>query len=291
MMSRSVQSIYPPPSHHWVGNGFRVHNFFPSNTDIGIYRMSPWFLMDYASKFDFPPGKEPRGVAVHPHRGIETVTIAYHGKVAHHDSAGNGGVIGEGDVQWMTAGAGILHKEYHEDAYNKKGGTFQMVQLWTNLPKAFKMTEPKYQELTFENGQKYQIPDDGGFVHIIAGEYQGIRGNAETLMPASLFDAHLRSGSELQFHFPESHNTGFLVVEGHVTINGQEHAPTDHFVLMANDGCDFSIKADDDAIILMLSGDPIEETIVPYGPFVMNTREEIDQAYDDYRNGKFGHLE
>ncbi|MBX3043331.1 MAG: pirin family protein [Candidatus Kapabacteria bacterium] len=290
-MNRSVQSIYPPPSYHWVGNGFRVHNFFPSNSDIGIYRMSPWFLMDYGSKFDFPPGKEPRGVDVHPHRGIETVTIAYHGKVAHHDSAGNGGVIGEGDVQWMTAGGGILHKEYHEEEFNKKGGTFQMVQLWTNLPKKYKMTEPKYQELTFAQGKKYQIPNDGGYVHVVAGEYEGIQGNAETFVPTSFFDAHIKSGNELLFSFPKNHNTGLLVIEGNVTINGKDEVPADHFVLMSNDGSDFTVKADGDAIVLILSGEPIEETIVPYGPFVMNTKEEIQQAYEDYRSGKFGHLD
>lgn len=290
-MKRSVQFIYSPPSFHWVGNGFRVHNFFPSNTDIDMYRMSPWFLMDYASKFDFPPSEEPRGVAVHPHRGIETVTIAYHGKVAHHDSAGNGGVIGEGDVQWMTAGGGILHKEYHEESFNKSGGTFQMVQLWTNLPKAFKMTAPKYQELTFAKGKKYQIPDDGGFVHIIAGEYQGIKGNAETFVPTSLFDAHIKSGGELQLRFPSTHNTGLLVIEGSIVINGEEKAPADHFVLMSNDGIDFTLSSDGDAVVLILSGEPIDETIVPYGPFVMNTKEEIQQAYDDYHNGRFGHLD
>lgn len=191
----------------------------------------------------------------------------------------------------MTAGGGILHKEYHEEAFNKSGGTFQMVQLWTNLPKAFKMTEPKYQELTFAKGKKYQIPNDGGFVHIVAGEYQGIKGNAGTFVPTSLLDAHIKSGNELLFSFPENYNTGLLVIEGNVTINAVEKAAADHFVLMSNDGSDFSIRADGDAVVLILSGEPIEETIVPYGPFVMNTKEEIQQAYEDYRSGKFGHLD
>jgi len=290
-MNRTVEKIYPAPSFHWVGNGFRVHNFFPSNTDIGMYRMSPYFLMDYASKHNFPPGNEPRGVDVHPHRGIETVTIAYHGKVAHHDSAGNSGIIGKGDIQWMTAGAGILHKEYHEKEFNSKGGIFQMVQIWTNLPKKDKMTTPKYQELTYKDGNKYELPDNGGTMHIIAGEYMGIKGKAETFVPTVLFDAKLNKGAELKLDFPQHHNTGFLVVEGDVTVNGKDKVEWDHFVLMANDGSDFVIKAETDAKVLILSGEPINEVIVPYGPFVMNTKEEIQQAYEDFRSGKFGHLD
>lgn len=291
-MTRNIESIYPAPPFHWVGNGFRVHNFFPGNTEIGIYRMSPYFLMDYGSKFEFPPSDIPRGVDVHPHRGIETVTIAYHGKVQHHDSAGNGGVIGEGDVQWMTAGSGILHKEYHETEFNKTGGTFQMVQIWTNLPKKYKMTTPKYQELTYADGSKYEIPDNGGIIHVIAGEYKGVVGKAEVFVPTVLFDAKLNQDAISDFSFPEHHNTGFLVVEGEVLINGNTNVKENHFVLMANDGSDFTIKAIDKLCkVLILSGEPINETIVPYGPFVMNSKEEIQQAYEDYRNGKFGHLD
>lgn len=290
-MTRNVEKIYSPPKFHWVGNGFRVHNFFPGNTDIGIYRMSPYFLMDYASKFDFPPSEVPRGVDVHPHRGIETVTIAYHGKVQHHDSYGNGGIIGEGDVQWMTAGGGILHKEYHEKEFNKKGGTFQMVQIWTNLPKKHKMTEGRYQELTYKDGNKYNIPDNGGVIHIIAGEYKGIKGKAKTFSPTVMFDAKINAGFEIDLSFPKNYNTGFLIVEGEVLVNSKEKADADKFVLMQNDGSDFKIKAVKNSKVLILSGEPIQETIVPYGPFVMNTKEEIQQAYEDYRNGKFGKLE
>ncbi len=290
-MLRNIDAVYKAPHYHWVGNGFRVHNFFPGIDEIGIYRMSPYFLMDYASKFEFPPSEEARGVDVHPHRGIETVTIAYHGKVAHHDSAGNSGVIGEGDVQWMTAGSGILHKEYHEKEFNSKGGIFQMVQIWTNLPKKHKMTEPKYQELTYSDGNKYEIPENGGIIHIIAGEYKGVKGKASTFVPTVLFDAKINSGFSADFDFPQNHNTGLLVIEGEVSINGGDTVRENHFILMANDGNEFTIKAESDAKVLLLGGEPIEETIVPYGPFVMNTKEEIQQAYEDYRNGKFGKLD
>ncbi|MDX9789499.1 MAG: pirin family protein [Candidatus Kapaibacterium sp.] len=290
-MIRNVQKIYPPPQFHWVGNGFRVHNFFPGNTDIGMYRMSPFFVMDYASKFEFPPSEIPRGVDVHPHRGIETVTVAYRGKIAHHDSAGNGGIIGEGDVQWMTAGKGILHKEYHEKEFNAKGGDFQMVQLWVNLPKKFKMTEPKYQELTYDEGSKYHNHDKSATVHVVCGEYKGIKGKAECFVPISLFDVKIAKDTELDFSFPENHNTGLLLVEGRITINHQTEVTENQFALFENSGSDFTLTASENAKILILSGEPIDETIVAYGPFVMNTKEEIMQAYEDYRNGKFGTLE
>src|SRR5688572_25409953 len=191
--NRSIEMIVPAPAPHLVGDGFRVHNFFPNNV-IDKKRMSPFFLMDYNSKIEFAPSEVPRGVGVHPHRGFETVTIAYHGKVAHHDSTGNGGIIGEGDVQWMTAGSGILHKEYHEKEYSQKGGPFQMVQLWVNLPAKDKMSEPNYQPLKYSEMGKYQLPDNNGLVNIIAGEYKGVKGPVSTFTPINLLDVKLNNG-------------------------------------------------------------------------------------------------
>jgi len=286
---RSVEAVIAPPPPHMVGDGFRVHNFFPGTKQIGKTRMSPFFMLDYGSKIDFSPKEEPRGVGVHPHAGFETVTIAYQGKVAHHDSAGNSGIIGEGDVQWMTAGAGILHKEYHEEEFSKKGGPFQMVQLWVNLPAKDKKTRPKYQEITNNKMGRYTLPAEKGFVEIIAGEYNGVKGPATTFTPIQAYNARLKKDAKLDLSFPKEYNTGLLVIEGNVKVNGI-NAHADHFVLLKNDGEGFSIEATDDSIILILSGEPINEPIVAYGPFVMNTWEEIEQAVDDVNAGKFGVL-
>jgi redox-sensitive bicupin YhaK (pirin superfamily) len=274
-----------------VGDGFKVHNFFPSYSLIGEKGMSPFFLMDYNSKWIIPPSEKPKGVGVHPHRGFETVTIAYHGKVAHHDSAGNSGVIGEGDVQWMTAGSGILHKEYHEKEFSKKGGLFQMVQLWVNLPKKHKMTEPKYQAIENRDMTRVLLEDGKSFVELVAGEYKGKKGPAFTFSPANMFNARLQKGATADFSFKKDYNTGILIIEGEVKINDSGIAPVDHFVLFRHDGTDFKVEAMQDSIVLVLSGEPIDEPVASYGPFVMNTDEEIREAYNDYYNGKFGYLE
>jgi redox-sensitive bicupin YhaK (pirin superfamily) len=272
-----------------VGDGFRVHNFFPSE-EIGDKRMSPFFLLDYNSKIDFSPRDVPRGVGVHPHRGFETVSIAYHGKVAHHDSRGNSGVIGEGEVQWMTAAAGILHKEYHEKEYSKRGGPFQMVQLWVNLPAKYKMTTPKYQAIGAGDIGKYPLAD-GGRVEVIAGSFEGVKGPASTFSPIELYNIHLKKGTSLSIDLPENFNTGILVIEGKATINSIENAPADHFVLFENSGTEILCSADEDTILLVLSGQPIDEPLAAYGPFLMNTYQELEEAYDDFRKGKFGVLE
>jgi len=287
---RSVEAIIAPPPPHMVGDGFRVHNFFPGTKQIGKTRMSPFFMLDYGSKIEFSPKKEPRGVGVHPHAGFETVTIAYHGKVAHHDSAGNSGIIDEGDVQWMTAGSGLLHKEYHEKEFSAKGGVFQMVQLWVNLPAKDKKTNPKYQEITNEMMSKSYLPGEKGYVEIIAGEYGDVKGPASTFTPMNVYNARLKKDAKLELSFPKDYNTGLLIIEGNVKVNGI-NAHADHFVLLKNDGEDFTIDATEDSIILVLSGEPINEPIVAYGPFVMNTWEEIEQAVNDVNAGKFGVLE
>jgi redox-sensitive bicupin YhaK (pirin superfamily) len=288
---KSIESIFPPPPFHMVGDGFRVHNFFPSQPKIGMTGMSPFFLLDYGSKWLVPPSGTPRGVGVHPHRGFETVTIAYHGKVAHHDSAGNSGVIGEGDVQWMTAGAGVLHKEFHEEEFSKKGGIFQMVQLWVNLPSKNKMTPSKYQAIEKKDMKKVMLEDGESYIELIAGEYNGIKGPATTFTPLNLFNANLMKEAKASFSFDKNFNTGMLVIEGEVIINESKSVPENHFILFGHDGNDVSITASEKSIVLILSGEPIREPIASYGPFVMNTQVEIKQAYEDYNNGKFGYLE
>ena len=289
--TKQIEAILPPPGTHMVGDGFKVHNFFPSYNLIGEKGMSPFFLLDYNSRWIISPSERPRGVGVHPHRGFETVTIAYHGKVAHHDSAGNSGVIGEGDVQWMTAGSGILHKEYHEKEFSKKGGVFQMVQLWVNLPKKHKMTTPKYQAIENKDMTRVILDDGKSFVELVAGEYKGKKGPAYTFSTANMFNARLQKGAVADFSFNKEYNTGILIIEGEVRINDTKIAPADHFVLFKHDGEDFKVEAMKESVVLVLSGEPIDEPIASYGPFVMNTEEEIKEAYDDYYNGKFGHLE
>jgi redox-sensitive bicupin YhaK (pirin superfamily) len=274
-----------------VGNGFRVHNFFPNGYNLGMQRMSPFFLLDYNSKIEFPPSDQPRGVGVHPHRGFETVTIAYHGRVAHHDSKGHSGVIGEGDVQWMTAASGVLHKEYHEKEFSKTGGMFQMVQLWINLPAKDKMSEPKYQPITQNQMGKYNLPGDAGVVEVIAGEFKEVKGPASTFSPLQMYNMRIKKGASIKFALPEKYNTGILVIEGSVMINETRGALVDNLVLFNNVGEEISILAEENCILLVLSGEPIDEPVVAYGPFVMNSEKEIMQAYDDFNNGKFGMLE
>ena len=288
---KSIKAILPPPPFHMVGDGFKVHNFFPSQPKIGMMGMSPFFLLDYGAKWLVPPSNTPRGVGVHPHRGFETVTIAYHGKVAHHDSAGNRGVIGEGDVQWMTAGAGVLHKEYHEEGFSKKGGILQMVQLWVNLPAKNKMTPAKYQAIENKEMKKVMLDDGESYVDLIAGEYKGAKGPAFTFSPVNLFNAKLIKGAKASFSFNKIYNTGILIIEGEIKINNLKTAPENHFILFGNDGENIEIEAVENSIVLVLSGEPIIEPIASYGPFVMNTEAEIKQAFEDYNNGKFGYLE
>jgi len=289
MSDKLIEKILPPPPPHMVGDGFRVHNFFPSGYNMATNRMSPFFMLDYNSKIDFSPRERPRGVGVHPHRGFETVTIAYHGKVAHNDSTGNSGVISEGDIQWMTAASGILHKEYHEEEFSKKGGPFQMIQLWVNLPAKDKMSKPKYQAITNDRLGKYNI-EDGGVVEVIAGEFKGVKGPASTFTPIEMYNIKIKKGTTLSFDLPENFNTGILVVEGAININS-EKAPVDNFILFKNEGENISIKADEDSVLFVISGQPINEPVAAYGPFVMNTHKELEEALDDYSKGNFGNLE
>lgn len=287
-MIKKLERIIPPPPPHMVGDGFRVHNFFPSGGIQNKQRMSPFFMLDYASPYNFPPSEKQRGVDVHPHRGFETVTIAYQGKVAHHDSAGNHGIIGEGDVQWMTAASGVLHKEYHEKDFSQKGGTFQMVQLWVNLPAQYKMSAPRYQEIKKE--MMGQFTFQGGLLEVIAGSYQDVKGPASTFSPLNVFNIHLESQTEFTLQLPAAFNTGLLVIKGSVLIEEQK-VPADHFALFQNEGTAITINATTSSTLLLLSGQPLNEPIVAYGPFLMNSWEEIEQAVEDFNKGKFGVLD
>lgn len=291
MKTRNVEKIFPPPPPHMVGDGFRVHNFIPGTPSLSAERMNPFILMDYNAKINFSPRNDPRGVGVHPHRGFETVTIVYKGKVAHHDSQGNQGVIGPGDIQWMTAASGVLHKEYHEEDFSREGGEFHVVQLWINLPARYKMTDPHYQAIKNDQIPKVHLPDKGGIIEIIAGNYEGITGIATTYSPLFVFNARLESGGTASFTFPSYYNTALLVIEGNIQINQKKEIPTDNLALFLNEEGTFTLHATEKSVVLILSGEPIPEPILAYGPFVMNTVGELKQAYLDLAAGKFGELE
>jgi redox-sensitive bicupin YhaK (pirin superfamily) len=283
MKKKNIEVIVTPREPHFVGDGFRVHNFIPSAYRLDMQRMDPFIMLDYNSRFYFPPSDKPLGVGVHPHRGFETVTIAYKGRVAHHDSAGGGGIIGEGDVQWMTAASGVLHKEYHEETFSMEGGEFQMVQLWVNLPAKDKMSRPKYQAISNQEMGIVELKNNSGKVEIIAGEYRKVKGPASTFTPISMLNAKLTEQGEAEFNFPANSNTALLVVEGEIEV--------DHFVLFENEGEQFTLEGLKKSTVLILSGQPINEPIAAHGPFVMNTRQELVEAFQDFQNGKFGYLE
>jgi redox-sensitive bicupin YhaK (pirin superfamily) len=288
---KNIAKIYAPPAPHMVGDGFRVHNFIPSFPALSMQRMDPFIMLDYGSKFVFPPSPAPKGVGVHPHRGFETVTIAYKGQVAHHDSFGNSGIINEGDVQWMTAASGLLHKEYHAESFAKTGGEFQMVQLWVNLPAKDKMSAPKYQAITNDQMNKVILADGKSYVEVIAGHYQGQTGPAKTFTEVHLQNAILEKGTKASFDFTASQNTFLIVIEGTIKINDGDAIPVDHFVEMDKKGTSFTIEAVENTKVLVASGEPIGEPIAAHGPFVMNTRDELVQAFNDFNDGKFGQLE
>ena len=289
-MEKEIEKIILKPVRPgMVGDGFRVYHYIPG-ADIEQQRISPFLLLDFNAAFDFGPSEHIRGVDVHPHKGFETVTIAYQGSIAHHDSAGNSGIINPGDVQWMTAGAGVLHKEYHEPEFSKRGGPFEMVQLWVNLPKKHKLTPAHYQAITGEQMGTVTLPDNKGVVNVISGAFNGIKGPATTYSAVNLFDIKLKKGGEVLTNLPAAHNTALLVVNGSVEVNGKR-ADEHSFVLFKNKGEEISIKAGRDSVILLLSGEPLNEPITSYGPFVMNTEEEIHQAIKEFQSGKFGYLE
>jgi len=288
-MQKQIEKIYSRPARPgMVGDGFRVFNYFP-NAELTQKRVSPFLMLDFNAEYDFGPSDHIRGVDVHPHKGFETVTIAYKGSVAHHDSTGNSGVINPGDVQWMTAGGGILHKEYHEENFSKRGGPFEMVQLWVNLPAKDKLTPAKYQPITAGQMGKVALPDNGGTVNVIAGNFNGEAGTATTFTPVNMFDIKLNAGGKLSTNIPVSHNAVLLVVEGSANVNGAAVSEHD-FVLFKNEGDEINISADGTAVLLLLTGEPINEPIAQYGPFVMNTHQELQVAFQEFQSGKFGVL-
>lgn len=291
LAERKITGVFRGAGFHWVGDGFRVSNYFPSGHNFA-QRISPFFLFDYHAPYAHAPTSQAdRGVGSHPHRGFETVTLAWAGSVAHHDSAGNAGIIGPGDVQWMTAGAGILHKEYHEAEYARTGGVMHMAQIWVNLPRSSKMTAPGYQGIVDADIARVSLPDNAGYVRVIAGEYEGVKGAAHTFTPLNMFDIRLNAGGRVELAFPPEQNTGLMVLDGKVTVNGKTAAQGLDFVLFENDGERIVVEASADAHLLLLNGEPINEPVVQYGPFVMNTEQEIRQAITDFNAGKFGQME
>ncbi len=285
---RGVEGVLSPTNTHMVGNGFKVMNFFPGGKGFEE-RMSPFFLLDFNAEVSYPPSEISRGVGVHPHRGIETITFAYKGSVEHHDSKGNHGIINPGDIQWMTAGGGVLHKEYHEQTYLKKGGAFEMLQLWINLPKKHKMTPAKYQSIVHTQKPKVSLPDNMGSIYVVAGEYNGTKGVASTFSPVHMYDIHLNAGADFSFTLPANFNTGILLVDGEINVN-EHDVKENHYVQLKNEAGDIHIRAKKKSLLLVLSGEPLNEPYVSYGPFVMNTEAEIHQAIEDYNAGKFGFL-
>jgi redox-sensitive bicupin YhaK (pirin superfamily) len=285
--SRTVESVHRSTTFHWVGNGFYVSTYFPSD-ELPPEQTSPFVLMDYGPPKEFTPtahGK--RGVGWHPHRGFETVTLAWEGAVAHRDNAGHAGIIGPGDVQWMTAGGGIFHEEYHEDGFTRRGGSMHMMQLWVNLPRKDKAAAPGYQPITAGQIPRVVLPDGAGAVRVIAGAYGDARGPARTFTPMSMLDVTLTAGGRLPVEMPRSYNAMAVVVAGRAHAGGQS-ARAGELLLFAHDGERMELTADEDSHVLILAGEPIDEPIVQYGPFVMNSFDEIRQAVMDVNTGGFG---
>ncbi len=287
---KQVLSTHSAPDRHWVGDGFPVHGMFGYN-GAGVAGRSPFLLLDYAAPTQFGPNTGyRRGVGQHPHRGFETVTIVYDGEVEHRDSTGAGGVIGKGDVQWMTAGGGILHEEFHSHAYSRTGGPFEMVQLWVNLPAKDKMTPAHYQGITDAQIPSVALPADAGRVRVIAGSFDGTQGPASTYSPLNVWDMRLAAGHGVDVSQPEGWSTLIVVLAGSVTINGGTTLRAAEMATLSTAGTGVTLTAGGDAKLLVLAGEPIAEPVVGYGPFVMNSRQQIAEAVNDFNSGRFGQM-
>ncbi len=284
---KKVLTVESAPPRHWVGDGFPVSSMFSYDSAPSL---SPFLLLDYAAPAEFRPASHPRGVGEHPHRGFETVTIAYQGEIEHRDSTGQKGKIGPGDVQWMTAASGIVHEEMHSREFTAKGGTMEMVQLWVNLPAKLKMTKPGYQDILNGKTPVAELPDEAGTVRVIAGAFGEAKGPARTFTPIDLWDMRLRARKAARFRVPEGHATALLFLRGGAVVNGAESVDEGALAVLDRHGEEVTIEAADDATVLLLSGAPIDEPVVGYGPFVMNTEDEIRRAVTDYRSGKMGFL-
>ncbi|MFH5973312.1 pirin family protein [Clostridium perfringens] len=285
---RTIENIFKAPEPHMVGDGFRVSQYIPTGIK-SMERLSPFLLLDYNAPYYFKPSETRLGVGAHPHRGFETVTIAYDGKVEHHDNKGNHGIIGPGDVQWMTAASGIMHKEYHETEFSKNGGIFHMVQLWVNLPKDKKMIEPKYQPLLKEEMGILKLDNDKGEISIIAGEVNGVKGPANTFTNINLYNINLKNYGNTTLSEPKNFNTAILILKGEAKVNKDKICKEGDFIVFENvEGKILLESLTEESLFLVLSGEPINEPVVSHGPFVMNTLGEILDAYEDFRNNKFG---
>ena len=285
---KSIIGIYTSPRTHWVGDGFPVRTLF-SYDNLGKH-ISPFLLLDHAGPAEFTPTTERRGVGQHPHRGFETVTIVYKGELEHRDSTGSGGKIGPGDVQWMTAASGILHEEFHSEGFAKTGGTLEMVQLWVNLPAKDKMADAGYQTILDGDIPSIALKDQAGSLRLIAGEFDGHTGPARTFTPIDVWDLRLNGGKLLTLDLHEGRNTALVVLRGTVQVNGVELVREGQLALFERNGQQLSLEANNDAVVLLLSGEPIDEPIVGHGPFVMNTEQEIHQAFADFQSGRFGRM-
>lgn len=280
---KKLLRIYQSSRAHWVGDGFPVRSVFDYN---GLGRdLSPFLLLDYVAPYEFPPSDQKRGVEAHPHKGFETVTIAYQGEVEHRDSSGGGGTIGPGDVQWMTAGKGIIHEEFHSHEFTRKGGAFQMVQLWVNLRAQDKNAAPGYQSLLDSQIPAVALPGEAGTLRVIAGEYDGHKGPAKTFTPINLWDVSLHDGKSVELPLPDGHTTALIVLSGEVVVNGDGNAGESDLAIFARSGDSIRLTASREARILLMDGEPIEEPVVGRGPFVMNTHAEIERAFEEYRLG------
>ena len=285
---RKVRGIFGSSDTHWIGDGFPVRSMV-SHAAQGA-SISPFLLLDYAGPAEFAPTDRPRGVGVHPHRGFETVTIVYRGEVEHRDSTGKGGLIGPGDVQWMTAASGILHEEFHSQSFTRKGGTLEMIQLWVNLPARDKNAAPRYQTLLDEEIPAIDLPEGSGSIRVIAGDYRGHAGPARTFTPIDIWDLRLNRGGTASLALPEGRTLGIVVLRGNILVNDADKAREAQFVLLDREGGEVTIEGETDATLLILSGEPIDEPIAMHGPFVMNTRDEIRQAMADFQSGRFGKI-
>lgn len=273
---------------HWVGDGFPVRSVFGYN-DLGR-ELSPFLLLDYAAPTKFEPATRKRGVGAHPHRGFETVTVVYQGELEHRDSSGGGGKIGPGDVQWMTAAGGIIHEEFHSSDFTRQGGMLQMVQLWVNLPAKDKNAKAGYQTLLKAQIPNVPLPEEAGDLRVIAGEYNGQKGPARTFTPINIWDVTLRAGKSVELPLPDGHTSALLVLSGKVVVNGQGEAGEGDLAIFARDGNGIKLEATADTVLLIMDGQPIDEPIVGSGPFVMNSREEIVQAFNDFQSGRMGRI-
>jgi len=285
---KAIREITRNVPQHWVGDGFPVRSLFSYHSQPEL--VSPFLLLDYAGPYEFSPVSEPRGVGEHPHRGFETVTIVYQGELEHRDSGGNRGRIGPGDVQWMTAASGVVHEEFHEREFARRGGTLEMVQLWVNLPARLKMSSPRYQELLGKNIPTVALPGEAGTARVIAGELFGAHGPAQTYTPVHLWDLRLRAGKSLRLDVPDGYTTAIVVQKGEVVVNGEERVRGVDLIVFDRAGDNIELTGREDAMLLVLSGEPIDEPVVGHGPFVMNSAQEIREAFADFQHGRMGSL-